>query len=153
MKQFKVYLAGPIRGLQYNKSETWRDHTKNVLKVLAPNIHCYSPLRAKNFLDDGRIIDTSYPELGPLASARGIMSRDHFDCQTADAIFCNLMDTDLISVGTVMEIAWAFAYRKPLICCMEKDNLHEHPMIEEAINFRCSGINEGIDTLIKVLNP
>lgn len=150
MYGFKVYLAGPIRGLTYSASEDWREYVKDQVPI---SVKCYSPLRAKEFLNDGRTINTSYPELGPLATSKGIMSRDHYDCFSSDAIFCNLIGAEVISAGTVMEIAWAFAYKKPLICCIDERNIHDHPMIMEAINFPCGTLDEGIDTLKKVLLP
>jgi nucleoside 2-deoxyribosyltransferase len=73
------------------------------------------------------------------------MTRDFFDCQTCDIVMANLLETEIVSIGTVMEIAWAFALNKPLIVVMEKEgNLHEHSMIREATGFRVDTIDEAI---------
>jgi hypothetical protein len=118
MSKFKVYLAGPIAGLTFDGAQDWRDE---VTEMLASEIACYSPLRNKQFLrNSGVITQTAYAN--PMASDRGIMTRDHFDCQTSDAIFVNLLGAERVTIGTVMEIAWGFAYRKPVVVAMEPTN-------------------------------
>jgi hypothetical protein len=155
MSAFKIYLAGPIRGLTYDESEDWRSR---VAGSMPDTIACYSPLRAKHFLRaHGRLglggaASDTYPE-NPLSTARGILTRDHFDCMTSDLIFCNLLGATAISIGTVMEIAWAWAYRKPLVVCIEPDNLHDHPMIREVTGFACGTIDEGVSLVKTVLLP
>ena len=154
MKQ-RIYLAGPIKGLTFDQSEDWRDEAKAGL----PEFDCYSPLRAKGFLrvvgeigPGGEGTDT-YAHMSVLASQRGIMSRDHNDCQRADLILCNLLGARNISMGTVMEIAWAFAYRIPLVLCIEPGNVHDHPMIREAINFGCPTLKDAIRLTKTILLP
>lgn len=152
---FRVYLAGPIRGLTYDESQNWRNY---VVEQMPAEIACYSPLRAKGFLrKHGRLglggaASDTYPE-NPLSTAHGIMTRDHFDCMNSDLIFCNLLDATSVSIGTVMEIAWSFAYRKPLIVCVEPGNLHDHPMIREATGFACDTLEQGISLAQTILLP
>jgi hypothetical protein len=44
-----------------------------------------------------------------------------------------------------MEIAWAYDRHIPIIIIMEKSgNLHEHPMINEALTYRVDSLEEGI---------
>jgi nucleoside 2-deoxyribosyltransferase len=141
LNKYKVYLAGPIAGLTFDDAQDWR---ADVTEMLAPQIECYSPLRNKQFLRDHGVISTGQ-YTSPMATDRGIMTRDHWDCQTSDAIFCNLLGTTKVTIGTVMEIAWAFSYRKPLVVVMERNNnLHDHPMIREAIGYRTDSMNEAI---------
>jgi nucleoside 2-deoxyribosyltransferase len=73
------------------------------------------------------------------------MTRDYFDCQNCDVILANLLSTKIVSIGTVMECAWAYAFNKPLIMVMEEEgNLHEHAMLREATGFRVSTIDDAI---------
>jgi len=157
----RIYLAGPIAGLTYDDSENWRNY---VISKMPKNIICYSPMRRKQFLRaHGKIGlkdglggegNDTYDEHGALASSRGIMSRDHNDCKNADLILCNLIGAKTVSIGTVMEIAWSFSYRIPLVVCMEeKNNLHDHPMVREAISFRAYSIDEGIEYTKAILLP
>lgn len=145
---FKVYMAGPISGLTFDEAIIWRQY---VAEKLAPEIAAYSPLRQKNFLQAEGKLHQSY-NYNPLATDRGINTRDHFDCQTSDLILCNFLGTVKVSVGTVMEIAWAFAYRKPLIMVIEDSmNIHDHPMVREAISYRTQNLDEAIKITKSVL--
>lgn len=145
-----VYTAGPISGLSYDASEAWRDEFRAIVE---PRIRCFSPLRCKQFLRQQGVIEQSYAGLSPLATDRGIMTRDHFDCSRADAIVCNLSGVNRVSIGTVMECAWAFAYRKPLILVMEPGNVHDHPMLREATGFQVETVEEAALLTLSVLLP
>lgn len=145
---FKVYLAGPIAGLTYDAAQDWRSE---VTKALAPEISCYSPLRQKHFLR-GEIGTKKYKDV--LATDRGIMTRDHFDCMTSDLIFVNYLGTTKVSRGTDMELAFAFAYRKPVIVAVEPDSsILDHPMVREAVQFRTATLAEAIALTRAVLLP
>lgn len=146
----KVYLAGPISGLTYGASEIWRTEFIATLKDY-PSIECFSPLRAKEYLVDAGVLEQSYAQ--PLSCGRGIMTRDHNDCLTSDVIVCNLTGVQRVSIGSVMECAWAHAYRKPLIMIMEKGNVHEHPMIREAIGFHVETVAEAAMIVKALLRP
>lgn len=145
----RAYLAGPISGLTYAQSEGWRD---DFIKQVNPSIKCFSPLRVKGFLKDCGIIEQSYT-LSPLATDRGIMSRDFNDCSNADLVVCNLLDTTRVSIGTVMEMAWCFQAKIPLITIMQPGNCHDHPMTREATNFCVSTVEEAIELTHAILLP
>lgn len=148
----KIYLAGPISGCEYRECTDWR---KDVTQRLSPlGVECLSPMRAKEYLEKVGKIEGSYPELGAFASAKGIMSRDHWDCMRADLVFFNLLGATRVSIGTVMELAWAWAdHAKPTVVVMEKEgNIHAHPMVDEAIRFAATTIDEGIHLVRAILN-
>ncbi len=144
-----VYLAGPISGCGYGECTDWRQVATDVLEL--EGAHCLSPMRAKAYLESEEVIDGSYEE-HVLSSARGIMTRDFFDCRTADILLVNLRGAPRVSIGTVMEIAWAFDNGVPVVCVMEEGNIHTHPMINEAIGFRVNTIDEAIDVVRTVLD-
>jgi nucleoside 2-deoxyribosyltransferase len=155
MKDQLVYLAGSITGLTYGESTDWRGYVRD---NVAPGIRTLSPLRGKQYLeersskDGGKILD-SYEDYA-LSCQKGINTRDHWDCSRCDAIFVNLLGAKTVSIGTVMEIAWGFAYRKPIILVMEeKGNLHDHSMIRESIGFRAKTLESGIELLNAILLP
>lgn len=152
MTRFKVYLAGAISGLAFDDAQDWRAYVRGALEPTG--IDAYSPLRQKHFLENVGPIDPngSYG-VWPLSTDRGIMTRDHFDCQSSDLIFVNLLGATRVSIGTVMEIAWAFAYRKPLVMAMEDGNLHDHPMIREAIGYRVPTLDHAIAVTQAILLP
>lgn len=147
MKKQTIYLAGPISGCSYGECTNWRE----AFKTLVPaSVRCLSPMRGKDYLAGEDVIDGSYPE-HTLSCSRGIMTRDFFDCTRADLLVVNLSGCgSRVSIGTVMEIAWAFQRRTPVIVVMEKGNVHEHPMIDEAIGFRVETLEQAA-TIAKVI--
>ncbi len=146
----KIYLAGPITGCNFEECTDWREEFKT---LMPESVQCLSPMRGKEFLKMRGEIHGSYPELGPLASSRGIMTRDFFDCTRSDLVLVNFYDATIVSVGTCMEVAWAYMNRTPLVCIMEDNNIHEHPMIHEAIGFRVSTLQEAADICQTILWP
>jgi nucleoside 2-deoxyribosyltransferase len=145
----KVYLAGPISGLRYGNAQSWRDYVKDGLARLG--IVGYSPLRAQEFLEDyGTLTESEYPD-HVITSADAIMVRDHWDVQTSDAVFVNLLDTVQVTIGTVMELAWAYAYRKPTVLLMDEKNIHDHAMVRKAGIFRARTLDEGVDLTRAIL--
>jgi len=141
-----VYLAGPIAGCTYAGCADWREYVQRELKAAA--INGLSPLRGKEGLASLPMISGSgeeYAHRGPLYTARGIMTRDRFDATRCAVLFVNLLGAKKVSIGTVMEIAWADACRTPVVCAMEAaGNLHQHIMIDQALGFRVETLDEAI---------
>ncbi len=94
----------------------------------------------------------NYGHLSPLSGPRGIMTRDRFDATRCDVLFVNMLGATKVSVGTVMEIAWADLKRTPIVLCMEPGNIHEHAMLAEATGFRCGSIAEGLHVTKAILS-
>ncbi len=151
MKHY-VYLSGPIAGLTYDQSEDWRTRAKALLD--SDTIKTLSPLRAKEALRSvGAITGTGqeYAHLTPLATARGIMTRDRFDTMRSTVVLVNLFGAKKVSIGTVMEIAWADAARIPIVLVMEPGNIHEHVMISEAIGYRTTSLEEACEIVERII--
>lgn len=146
----KIYLAGPITGCTFDECTDWRERFTRLLDPLG--IECLSPMRAKDYLKRVDKINGSYPELGPLASSKGIMARDSWDCSRADLVLFNLLGAKQVSIGTVMELAWAWDHKKPTVVIMESGNVHEHPMVDEAVKFRCETEEAAIHLIRAICN-
>ncbi len=57
-----------------------------------------------------------------------------------------------ISIGTVIELGWADAYRKPVILVMDKeDNPHDHPMVREIAGYYVNTLTAGLELAIALL--
>jgi|SRR5579859_1929292 len=149
----KVYLAGPITGLNYKGATDWRFYAKSVLEAVG--ITAYSPMRGKEYLDKVKEFTAdgdAYKHMGVLSSNRGIITRDRFDATRCDILLANLLGAPKVSIGTVMEIAWADAHRIPIVCCMEEsDNVHEHGMITEVLGYRVPTLDEALHVIKAVL--
>jgi len=149
----KVYLAGPITGLSWGEATDWREKVKADLKEVG--ITCYSPLRAKTYLShldgqNGHIADSYSKEISPLSTPKGIITRDRWDATRCDVLFVNFLGAKKVSIGTVLEIAWADNSGKPIVVVMEPDNIHQHSMLNECAGYIVDSIEVGIH-IVKAL--
>ena len=159
MRKPSVYLAGPITGLSYEDSIGWREQA---IEALSPDIDAFSPMRAKSYLRGTVQIGMSYESI-PLSSQRGIMCRDFFDCTQRDLLLVNFKGAKNVSIGTVMEVAWAYGARKPIVAVMEptvqadniadRGNPHNHAMVMEAIPFVVPTMDEALFIIRAMLLP
>lgn len=162
MKHY-VYLAGPIQGLTYDQATTWREETARRLN--SDRVECLDPLRGKYHLKGSTSLKADgYSQ--PMSTNKGIMGRDHFDCCRADVLLVNVLGATKGSLGTAMEVAWAYDRHIPVVLVMEKDgkifdhvgdynyeerdNPHQHAMFLEAATYIVPTLEEA-ERLIRVL--
>jgi len=138
--QHSIYLAGPITGLSHQEATDWRDNFEEDINcgfMQANYVKCLSPMRNKEHLKKVDKIDSLGHDTSPLSTSRGIMARDYFDTRRCDLLVVNFSGTTRVSIGTVMEVAWAYMLQKPVIVIGESDNIHVvHAMMTEAISYR-----------------
>lgn len=148
----KVYLSGPMGGLTYEQAQGWRTDVSNQLD--SSIVATYSPLRGVRQTIGNQVMGLFGNEKDPLTTGRGILIADHYDVQTSDAILVNLLDAKERSIGTISEVAWAFAYRKPIVLVMEAaDNVHDHAFIRQMADFTVTNLQEAIRILKVLLHP
>jgi len=150
---FKVYLAGPIAGLNYAGATEWRNRaTELIAEKSSGAILPYSPMRSKEYLAGETSIGGDYPQ--PMSTARAIVTRDFNDVKTADLILVNLLGAQKVSIGTVAEIAWCKVLFKPAILVMERSgNVHDHPFITEVVGFRVETLEDAATLACHILLP
>lgn len=150
-----VYLAGGIAGLSGSDATDWR--VDAALQLSHRLIETLDPMRAKHQLSAQPRISTDfhdYADRGAFFTSRGIMTRDFNDVKRCDALLVNLLGLAKPSLGTIMELAWAYALQKPAVVAIEATgNPHDnHPMIHEAMPFRVETLDEAIDAVATILN-
>jgi nucleoside 2-deoxyribosyltransferase len=149
----KVYLAGTISGASVGSATGWRDYAKSKLKEYG--VLGYSPMRGTAYVTGTRDL-TDKEKVSfygqNIDSIVGINVRDFNDCKTADAVLVNLIDAPKVSIGTVMEIAWARAFQIPVVIVMEKENIHNHGMLTYG-NVITDNLDEGIKSIVQILCP
>ena len=148
MNTYRLYLAGPITGCSYAGCTDWRKGFAAALDGY--NIECLDPMRGKAYLAAEECIGNDYAMV--LSCSRGIITRDRFDCTRCNLLVVNFLGAEKVSIGTVMEIAWADLYRIPIIIVMEDGNIHEHAMLSEACGFRVTTVNEALLIAKAILN-
>ena len=148
-----VYLAGPIDGLSYKEGIEWRKAAQQELAV--HDIKGMSPQRGKdyiaNYAEIADEMDFAKQEHlvgdNPMSTSRGIMVRDRFDAMNCSVLFVNFLGATRVSIGTVMEIAWAYQLNKPIVIVIEnEDTLHKnHPMLRETFSYVVNNIEDGLN--------
>jgi hypothetical protein len=137
-----IYLAGPIAGCTWNETADWREWAVTQL----PEAKCLSPLRGKDFLQALRKVplgsaskqssEFAHDALdAAISSQHAIVVRDHWDVESADLLFVNLLpskDIGVPSIGTMFELAWAWYFKKPAVVAMQKGSPNDHPFVREA---------------------
>lgn len=147
----KVYLCGPMSGLTVDQiKHEWRQEVFEQLRN--NNIECFSPVRHRENLIDGCVSHMG-AEDDAFMSAKGITTRDRFDVQRCDLLFCSVLGSKEISRGTLIEFGWADAWRKPIVLCMEPGNVHEHLMVLDVANYVVPTLDKGIEIALSLLVP
>ena len=148
-----VYLAGPIAGTKQGEAFEWRSEA--ACRLADRGIETRSPMRAKRELFAGAIGHDyrAYAGRGWAYTPEGILTRDHNDCTTADAVLVNLLGAKALSFGTGMELAWCYDHHIPTVVAIEGIcNVHDnHPMFVAAIKFRVPTLEEAIDAVAVIL--
>lgn len=152
MKWPIVYLAGPVAGLHYDDADDWRQKAIGLLAV--HGIEGRSPLRGKEPLRHVQKLDgNGYEWVSPLASQKGIVTRDRNDVMTCDAVLMNLAEASRVSIGSMVEYGWADAYRKPLVLIenLSPDNPHDHLFVKELSGYIVQELEDAVMILASLL--
>ena len=111
-----------------------------------------SPMRAKKYLGKETSLKDSYAS-HPLSTPKGIVTRDRWDATRADIVLVNVLGATRVSIGTMMELGWADAYRVPIVLVMESSgNPHDHGMVREVAGFVVPTLDEAL-AIVKALLP
>jgi nucleoside 2-deoxyribosyltransferase len=144
-----VYLAGPITGVSYDGTTSWRNLVTASLE--AHGIAGLSPMRFKKHLKAETAIGNC-DESNPMGSAKGITTRDRFDVMRSDVILFNLLDAKIVSIGTMIEVGWGDMLRKPMVVAMEPDNIHKHAMLRETVGYIVPTLQEAVNLTVSILS-
>jgi len=143
-----VYLAGGITGMSYEGSTDWREYA---IKYLSDHgIKGISPMRCKEYLIREKVIRDTYDQ-HILSTAKGITTHSRWDAHRCDVTLVHFLGAERVSIGSVMEIAWASAAGRPIVCCMEDGNIHNHAMIEQTCGFVVNSLEKGLEVVTALL--
>lgn len=146
----RVYLAGPITGCDRGEANDWR--TLVSARLEAYGITGISPLRCEPLIGDR--YDTSHPD-PRFGTWEAIAAKNFFDVQTCDLTLgyfpYDLTERDGISVGTVGELCWAFAIRRPTIRVSTHPKVTRHPVVTAVSNWKLSTLDEAVDVVLGLL--
>ncbi len=133
-----VYLSGPMGGCSFKEMSEWRAYVSE--KLNSESLKCIDPTRS--------FTATSVPN----ETDKWINRRDYFDCVNAQALLVNLKDMKSLSIGTIMEIAWAYQKQIHIVCVCEPDGPQNHPMVKDSITHEVYTLDEGIAAVKELLS-
>ena len=138
-----VYLAGPIRGLDYETAMGWREEVVWEFEDLP--ITCISPMRDKEDLIEEKCLVSAYS--GLLTKGRHIYARDFNDVKRCDVVLVNFLYVPVghqVNGGTAWEIGLAHAWQKPIVICVTEDNPYYHSLLVNSVGFVVETLEDGI---------
>lgn len=140
-----IYCARPISGQSYEQVVGYyRDIVKKLRDVGYDVLY---PMLGKSYLRNEIEFKTE-GYANPLSTNHAIIERDRWMVKKADIVFLYLSDCgDRVSIGSVMELAWAHDSGKHTIVVMDKNNIHRHAFVLEAADVIFETLAEGIDYL------
>ncbi len=133
-----VYLSGPMGGCTFAEMAEWRAYVAN--KLNSSTLKCTDPTRS--FTKDGP----------PKETDKWINRRDYFDCVQAQALLVNFKGMKHISIGTVMEIAWAYQKQIHVVVVCDKEGPQNHPMLKDSITHEAYTLDDGIAAVKELLS-
>ncbi len=151
-----VYLSGPITGLGYKQARYgWRREFELELREAerlsagtegrpVNHLTLLSPMRHEGHLAElGVLTEANLPD-HPLSTHRGIRRKDLLDVERSDLIVVCVLGAKDLSRGTLHEMGWADALRKPVVLIMEPaGNIHDSFFFTDSADFRVPTIREG----------
>ena len=141
-----VYLAGLI-STHAPESLAWRLKAEEALSGAAEVL---TPLRGKENLfketNDGGVTSN-------VLTASDVILRDYRDIRRSDVILANLelFGSDRPLLGTIMELAWAWDYKIPVVAIARPVNIlmRTHPFISSAVSHYVHDLDAAVDILVK----
>ncbi len=140
----KIYLAGPITGKSFD--EVMSRYKEKTAILVDFGYEVLSPMTAKGGLKGvSAFVSTGYS--GPVANDHSIFERDQWMVSQADVVLADLSNATAISIGTMMELAWASYLGKHTVLVMGANNPHDHAFVKQAADVRLDDMEDAYDYL------
>lgn len=127
----KIYIAGAISGQPVDDVFSYFKEVQIFLANVGYTV--YSPMLGKaKFRNEMEFQPHGYKH-DPIITNHAIVERDRWMVNAIDLVYCNLtMCNGRVSIGSVMELAWAHQLGKHTVVAMEEGNIHHHAFVLEA---------------------
>ncbi len=144
-----VYLAGSITDCTKGEANDWRHNVSARLKE--HGIIGISPLRCEPLIGERYQLTHQDPRFG---TAKAIASKNFFDVQSCDITLAYMpreVNERRLSIGTICELAWATALRKPTILVTDYPFVRDHPVVQANASWTLETLDEAFDVIVGVL--
>ncbi len=142
----KLYTAHPISGLTGEQVVSYID---GIVRMLGADFEILHPMTGKGYLRT----ETEFKAHGygnPVSTNHAIVERDAWMVGLADVVLVDLREAKGVSIGCMMELAWAHMLRKHTIVVMENPSVHWHAFVLEAADIVFPTLAEAMDYLHKL---
>ena len=145
----KIYIAYPLTGRNFREVESYILDRVGTLNFFGYEV--FHPLIFKSHLRKEKSLKAGgYKH--PLSCDHAIIERDFWMINHADIIYMNLLDAEKVSIGCMMELAWAYQLRKHVVLIMEEGNVHDHAFVREAADVLFDNEVDALNYLRKLIN-
>lgn len=125
----KIYLVHPISGLSADDVFGYYERTAKDLTELGYDV--LTPVYAKQHLRcEKEFRATGYKS--ECSTNHALFTRDRWMVKQADIIYANFLLAKGVSIGSMMELAWASDSDKHVVVSMQEENIHQHAFVLEA---------------------
>lgn len=133
MKQLSVYCAHPISGLKWDEVVNYYNTIKTKLTEIG--FHVFQPMTGKGEMRtqvSERFKPAGFNAVNPMCTNHAIFERDKWMVQNCDVLYLDLKGCQGISIGCMMELAWASWAGKYTVVVMDEVGIHKHAFVLEA---------------------
>ncbi len=139
-----IYTAHPITGMSYKDVMSYYTSLRIALEkggfyVLCPMV------RKDNLAGETNLKSSGYSD--PVVNDHSIIERDRWMVGKADIVLVDLTGATRVSIGCMMELAWACELRKLTIVVMEDGNVHQHAFVKQAADHIFTELSAALDYL------
>ena len=141
---FNVYLAGIIDGKNIEKCHDWRNQIINTYSNWKNTQQNYGDIAFLNPLNGETEI--SKDGLASNVPPKAILDKDYNAIKNSNLFIVN-METYGVQrppIGTLMEIAFAYEFRIPIIMITTDNVYHQHPFVSNMVSWYFESVEEMI---------
>jgi nucleoside 2-deoxyribosyltransferase len=126
----KIYTAGPISGQSYD--QVMKRYRGQVTSLQDMGYEVICPMTGKEYLRTELEFKAHGYDKHPVSTNHAIKERDRWMVGSVDIVLVDFTEcAGIVSIGSVMELAWADELKKHTIVVMEEGNIHEHCFVLE----------------------
>lgn len=146
-----IYLAHPISGLSYDEVAEYYEKTQATLNCAIAGLDVLSPMTAKEYLRTEKKL-RAYDYSHPISTNHHAIERDRWMVKQSSVVYVNLMHAKEVSIGCMMELAWAHDNGIYSVVSMPEDSVHRHAFVLEAADLVLDSHDAAIGYLIRLFN-
>lgn len=151
-----IYLAGPILGKTKTEAKAWKQKLVQLVSgeiMSSENWESYEtfcwkdPLRCEPLIGDTYETHYDDPKFG---TAKAISAKNWYDVSHADLIVAYMPAEmgDAISLGTLVEMAWANALGKTVILVSDHPKINAHPIVDRIASWKLTTLEEAAEVIV-----